>query len=860
VDICAQGPKRNARYLGHVIGALCYLFDMAWNSPHGSVAPLVEVWGASMPGHVEDRADDQLCGVWRRLKETGQADPRRLATLDPDDEGDLVSMLGQLLGREVQWHVDASRVRWLRQLILDSTSGAVFLHSQVTRNLLSWLPVQVCRGSVKRRREEDSQRVRREDLVPPKPSSMRWPTSLERRLASTVGPKARQDLEEKEKGKWARRLHSLVVSACLPTSQRLGLLNSDDEIRRKCARGIRASTLRSRVRAAEKISKWSQLSKGVDWLRDEEDFENYLTDLLLENRARSVFEEARLGFMMVETVGGVPESSQLSRKATIKALVKDLITERSKGVMKEKKQAPQLPAIFVLKLETMIGDLSVPVFKRGYAFLKLVALWTGLRSDDQTWIVPQSMVLGEFGLEFALRQTKTTGPDKKIQVLRAFVSRGAWVHNRDWLATGLGIWEVADPNRDAFVLLPESGLEGFSDRAASYLDMAAMTRALVLDFEHDSSDDIEEEVLGPLLATTAAATFWTEHSWRATFATWASALQVPKEVYEMIGRWKAESGDSASGYVRTMRRQVGRAQDLVAKVIQSSWRHGRVPDLFYEGDMLFTLDRFLKEREVDEVKRVSTLERLRLFYSRTLDLDEALQTYGWMSAPFRQGVREHGEVVVEAKSSEEPSAPLLPVEDVEVEDGWIRLGGVATPPSVWTLLVEGEPVEYTRLTEAEALEDSVVLQELKVAAEVEEAVLQVGGDEPSLGPLDYVVSVTAKQKMRRLHRVGWCWRVPGLDYRSFRALPGEPGASDFDLCCKDCWRSGLRVESRSELVGGESSQLLSATGSEVDLQVVLRDDLERDVNETSSSSSGDEEGFLQDAEKDGAEKNSDEET
>ncbi len=278
----------------------------------------------------------------------------------------------------------------------------------------------------------------------------------------------------------------MVVSAHLPSSQRLSLLTSDDEIRRRCARGLRASTLRSRVRAAEKISKWSPLSKGVDWPRDEEDFENQLTDLLLENRARSVFEEARLGFMMVETVGGVPESSQLSRKATIKALVKDLITERSKCVMKEKKQAPQLPAMFVIKLKAMIGNLSVPLFKRGYAFFKLVALWTGLRSDDQTWIVPLSMVLGEFGLEFALRQTKTTGPDTRIQVLRAFVSRGAWIRNREWLEAGLGIWWVADPNRVAYVLLPASGMEGFSDRAAAYLGVAAVARGVGLAFKHDA--------------------------------------------------------------------------------------------------------------------------------------------------------------------------------------------------------------------------------------------------------------------------------------------------------------------------------------------------------------------------------------
>jgi hypothetical protein len=414
----------------------------------------------------------------------------------------------------------------------------------------------------------------------------------------------------------------------------------------------------------------------------------------------------------------------------------------------------------------MIRGSSIPVFKRGYAFLKLMALWTGLGSDDQAWIVPLSMVLGEFGLEFALRKTKTTGPDKKIRVLRAFVSREAWVHNRDWLAMGLEIWEAADPNRDAFVHLPDSGLEGFSDCADTYLDMAVVARALVLDFEHDLSDDTVEVKVGSLLAATAAATFWTEHSWRAIFATWASALQVPEEVYEMIGRWQAESVDSVSGYVRTVRRQVGRVQDWVAKSIQSAWRHGRTPDLFYEGDVLHSLGQFLREREVDEDMKVSTLEPLKLFYNRTLDLDEALLTYGWRGILTRGAGHVQGVEDVRTSSFEKLAALGLPLDDEEINEGMLNvLGGIATPSrSIWARLGEGIPCEETPLEDAEALEDAVVLQELKLAAEVEDAAPHDDGGEPSSESYDYVVSVTAKQRMRRLHRVGWCWRLPGNDY------------------------------------------------------------------------------------------------
>jgi hypothetical protein len=417
VAICSQAPQQMRASVGHFIGAL-YVFCLAWlGSLHMGASPLW--WKLGEPpcqATLNDMADELLCEAWRRLKETGQADPRRLAGMDPEDEDGLAAVFGSLFGREILW-TGASMVRWFRQLVVVSASGASFLHSQVTRRHLSWLPNQVSRGSEKRRRGDGSQRARREESAPPKPRSMRWPTSLERQLAVTVGPKARLDMEERGKGKRARRLHSVVVSAHLPSSLRFGLLVAGEEIRRKWARVVRARTLRSRVRAAEKISKWSQLNKGVDWPRDEEDFENYLTDLLLENRVRSVFEKACLGFMMVETFVGVPESSQISTRAPVKALGEDLITERSKGVMSEEKQAPQLLAMFVLEFESMIRDESAPLFKRGYAFSKLVALWTGLRSDDQTWIVPQSMVLGEFGLWLALRQTKTTALVRRFRCL-----------------------------------------------------------------------------------------------------------------------------------------------------------------------------------------------------------------------------------------------------------------------------------------------------------------------------------------------------------------------------------------------------------------------------------------------------------
>jgi hypothetical protein len=248
------------------------------------------------------------------------------------------------------------------------------------------------------------------------------------------------------------------------------------------------------------------------------------------------------------------------------------------------------------------------------------------------------------------------------------------------------------------------------------------------------------------------------------------------------------------------------------------------------------------------------LGRLRLFYNRTLDLDEALLAYGWCGSLSRLAGQGQGIEEVKTSSSVKLSALILPLEDEEMKvDIQNILGGIATPPrSVWTLLREGIPCDDRLAKEAEALEDAVVLQELRIAADVEEAAPQDDGVEPSSESYDYVVSVTAKQRMCRLRKVGWCWRLPGIDYSKFKVLPGEPEAAHFDLGCKDCWRSGLRVDLRSGLGGGEPSPLLGATGLEVGLRVVLQDDLERDLNETSFSSSGDEESVRRVYEEDGA--------
>ena len=74
----------------------------------------------------------------------------------------------------------------------------------------------------------------------------------------------------------------------------------------------------------------------------------------------------------------------------------------------------------------------------------------------------------------------------------------------------------------------------------------------------------------------------------------------------------------------------------------------------------------------------------------------------------------------------------------------------------------------------------------------------------------YLISISEKQRIRRPHRVGSCWMLPGRDYRTFEVI-GEnpPWADQFHAACRLCWKDGSApmAESESEEPTSSSSNL-----------------------------------------------------
>ena len=79
----------------------------------------------------------------------------------------------------------------------------------------------------------------------------------------------------------------------------------------------------------------------------------------------------------------------------------------------------------------------------------------------------------------------------------------------------------------------------------------------------------------------------------------------------------------------------------------------------------------------------------------------------------------------------------------------------------------------------------------------------------------YVVSVSGKRKVRRLHYVGRCHRIPGVDFLDYEChYEEQPLDTSYDDYCHQCWRTGPLASRGDDSVVTESE--LSSAGAESD--------------------------------------------
>ena len=261
-----------------------------------------------------------------------------------------------------------------------------------------------------------------------------------------------------------------------------------------------------------------------------------------------------------------------------------------------------------------------------------------------------------------------------------------------------------------------------------------------------------------LLKTASASFFWSEHSPRATLPTWVATLGGSEEIRGKLGRWKS-SRSCTEGYSRQDKIIIFRVQANTAAVIRKGAGQATDNDPFGERSLLRTLRTRLEHEGYTEYDIDGTISNLTHF----------------------------GEPRSEKMASDFIEDIYAEVEFPMLDDNDMAAFPPATIPGGFDDEEDGELPK-----DDEENEDLRRLPEKKAEIELPAALIVDPESDDDLSDvprsLDYVTSCTKKTGTRCLHRVGWCWRVPGIDYKIHMRFPQVPPQAEYDSMCKHCWR------------------------------------------------------------------------
>ncbi|CAE7249029.1 unnamed protein product [Symbiodinium sp. CCMP2592] len=296
-----------------------------------------------------------------------------------------------------------------------------------------------------------------------------------------------------------------------------------------------------------------------------------------EGAGKTTIDAFAAALSVLEQVGRVGEGDMLSRDPTWVSYSKNVTAELvEKGPVPH--QAAQPTVAMALSLELYVFDEDRARYARAMAFVALLMLWGSMRSDDVQCMRPESMRLTIEGLSCKLWKTKTTGPDRRINMVQVFISRKASFSGLDWMKKGHEIWSEIEYKRDFLVLQASDdwetcGNKGVDASAVSLYVRKIYKELCVPRWAEGRWIQNKERLLLP----GDCALHFSGHSARNFLTSIAAAIRVPKDDRDFLGRWKVGGGGSAD-YTRTARQIVHRIQE------QGNPRlGGRYPPLYMQS-------------------------------------------------------------------------------------------------------------------------------------------------------------------------------------------------------------------------------------------------------------------------------------
>ena len=415
---------------------------------------------------------------------------------------------------------------------------------------------------------------------------------------------AKRKWERDLKEKWAKELYVQLAAIDAPILKGMDFCIGADRIHLALAGKTRSSTLKRYVKAWKAWQFWKKAAWGDEAFVHPGMFCEYLFSRMDEPCGPSIPGFICKAVNWFEKLAGLDEASVVtSSRAVIQ--IRDYITEQLSKDSPPPRRAPRYPAVVIEALECMVLDVTVSICIRVLAWCKLLKILGGLRYDDLQKIKPHELHLTSGRLTTLLRVTKTSGPGKRVQELPVCISEHAFIWCAQWIAVGFDILKKhADFDRDYLVPRFGDDWNGFRKRYATYADMTAYSTFLRKTLIRQSDWE--------MLIPEDLATFWTEHSERATFPTGIAMLGVQTTDRNLIGRWKPDASDS---YVRSYNGLVANLQLKFAKALRKPNR----TKILDEVDILESAGAWLRARRTDIAKEecdhlVSTLETSLAYY------------------------------------------------------------------------------------------------------------------------------------------------------------------------------------------------------------------------------------------------------
>ena len=574
----------------------------------------------------------------------------------------------------------------------------------------------------------------------------KWVVPSKKRQEITEGVKA------EKKNELLQEVLELVMEGSFPLSSQLRLSSVPLSIAVRLAGGRRLTTIQKHLRRLRHLVRWNHAVFGRKLPSNWIEIAQYLEDIAKEPCGPSVPASVLKALDFLEMMGGTKEDRRMCRDPSLMQVSLDIAAELKRGRPAGVKKSPPQPVAALVSSELAVVDCSKPVYTRLHNWVKLVRHWAALRWDDTLHTPPKLARYTVEGLTLKITQTKTTGPGKKVELLYAYISAKAYLCVPDWLDQGWRLLgELGFDEREYLLPLPTADLESFSKSRPKYQDALAMARQEMRELVAVGASEVDGRIVFDYLVDAdghpeplfeeQVQLFWKLHGDRATVINWALVLGFDKEARQFLGRWCPSSSDE---YIRTQKHVTMKIQKTLSEQIRSR----SLEDCGFLG-------------EVDTWEEFKNWALEKNLPSNIVDRQLRKLRAAFLGATEKIALGPYGTLGEHPGESDDDGFTVVRAEGLALAGGDVEQIGL---PAL-------NPVQLPPLDTDTENEDS------------NPAGLEVG---------TFVVSHRACGKARTLHRIGRCWRMPGVHYSKFTVLKDLDSIEDvslgqFERICKDCY-------------------------------------------------------------------------